>query len=90
MPTTTSARLDRDEERVTSAQRLLVALGAALVATPFDRGVHDQLRRFLANDAEGVLASLRVLEQRPEEDLRTRIAELAGHSLRPAPLGGAS
>ena len=32
-------------------------------------------------DADDVLASLHALQQRPEEELRRRAAELAGHSL---------
>ncbi|EFL19947.1 hypothetical protein [Streptomyces sp. C] len=76
--------LDADEERVTRAQRLLIHLGAALVARPFDTGTHDKLRAFLHEDAEPVLASLAVLSRRPEAELRHRIAELAGHTLRPA------
>jgi hypothetical protein len=81
MPAFTKARLDDDEERVTRAQRLLIGLGAALVHTPFDTTTHDQLRAFLTDDAPRVLASLEVLQQRTEPELRARIAELAGHSL---------
>lgn len=80
--------LSADEERVTRAQRLLVHLGAALVARPFDTGTHEQLRAFLDVDAEPVLASLAALSRRPEAELRSRIAELAGHTLRSA--GGAA
>ncbi|MCX5078826.1 hypothetical protein OHA84_37635 (plasmid) [Streptomyces sp. NBC_00513] len=76
--------LDADEERVTRAQRLLVHLGAALVARPFDPGTHERLRAFLDEDADAVLASLAALRRRPEAELRNRIAELAGHSLRSA------
>ncbi|MEW1637458.1 hypothetical protein AB0469_25720 [Streptomyces sp. NPDC093801] len=76
--------LDADEERVTRAQRLLIHLGAALVAHPFDTGTHAKLRAFLDEDAEPVLASLDVLRRRPEAELRHRIAELAGHNLRSA------
>lgn len=76
--------LDADEERVTRAQRLLTYLGAALVACPFDTGTHDRLRAFLDEDAEPVLASLAALRRRPEAELRNRIAELAGHTLRSA------
>ncbi len=84
---TTSAAatsLDADEERVTRAQRLLIHLGAALVARPFDTATHEQLRAFLDEDAEPVLASLAALSHRPEAELRNRIAELAGHTLRSA------
>ncbi|MBD0743003.1 hypothetical protein [Streptomyces sp. CBMA152] len=81
MPQTTKAPLDADEERVTRAQRLLIQLGAALVCQPFDTRTHDQLRAFLAEDAHDVLASLEVLRQRPEVELRRRVAELAGHHL---------
>ncbi|MFD9078208.1 hypothetical protein [Streptomyces erythrochromogenes] len=84
---TTSAAapsLDADEERVTRAQRLLIHLGAALVARPFDTSTHEQLRAFLDEDAEPALASLAALRRRPEAELRNRIAELAGHTLRPA------
>ncbi|MEU2949720.1 hypothetical protein [Streptomyces xanthochromogenes] len=73
--------LDAHEARVTRAQRRLIALGAALVKTPFDTGTHDQLRHFLTHDADEVLTSLRTLEDRPEAELRARIAELAGHHL---------
>ncbi|QES51973.1 hypothetical protein DEJ50_33235 [Streptomyces venezuelae] len=76
--------LDADEERVTRAQRLLIRLGAALVARPFDTGIHERLRAFLDEDAEPVLASLAVLSRRPEAELRSRIEELAGHTLRSA------
>ncbi|MFD9047865.1 hypothetical protein [Streptomyces zaomyceticus] len=76
--------LDADEERVTRAQRLLIHLGATLVACPFDTGTYDKLRAFLDEDAEPVLASLAALRLRPEEELRRRIAELAGHTLRSA------
>ncbi|MER7959174.1 hypothetical protein [Streptomyces sp. NPDC096030] len=76
--------LDADEERVTRAQRLLIHLGAALVARPFDTGTHEKLRAFLHKDAEPALASLAVLSRRPEAELRSRIAELAGHPLRSA------
>ncbi|TDU67912.1 hypothetical protein EDD91_7971 [Streptomyces sp. KS 21] len=76
--------LDADEERVTRAQRLLIHLGAALVARPFDTGTHEQLRAFLDEDAESALASLAALRRRPEAELRSRIAELAGHTLRSA------
>ncbi|MFB7356145.1 hypothetical protein [Streptomyces gardneri] len=76
--------LDADEERVTRAQRLLIHLGAALVAHPFDTGTHAKLRAFLDEDAELALASLAALSRRPEAELRSRIAELAGHTLRPA------
>lgn len=81
MPATSKAPLDADEERVTRAQRLLIHLGAALVHRPFDTATHERLRTFLAEDAEAVLASLEVLQQRPETELRRRIAELAGHRL---------
>ncbi|WP_330481431.1 hypothetical protein [Streptomyces sp. NBC_00724] len=83
MPQTAKALLDADEERVTRAQRLLIQLGAALVAQPFDIHTHDRLRAFLAKDADGVLASLETLQQRPETELRRRIAELGGYTLRP-------
>ncbi|MFE4277852.1 hypothetical protein OG590_39880 (plasmid) [Streptomyces goshikiensis] len=76
--------LDADEERVTRAQRLLIHLGAALVAAPFDTGTYERLRAFLDEDAEPVLASLAALRRRPEAELRDRIAELAGHTLRSA------
>ncbi|MFJ3674001.1 hypothetical protein ACIPSE_46955 [Streptomyces sp. NPDC090106] len=81
MPTVTKTRLDEDEERVTRAQRLLIGLGAALVATPFDASTYDKLRSFLTDDADKVLASLEVLSGRPEAELRARAAELAGHHL---------
>lgn len=68
--------LDEDEVRVTTAQRRLIALGAALVTTPFDTSVHQRLLRFLSQDIGAVLASLRTLQQRPEAQLRARIAEL--------------
>ena len=82
------APLDADEERVTRARRLLTQMGAALVCQPFDTRVHDQLRAFLTEDADDVLASLTVLRQRPEDELRRRAAELAGHNLLPS--GGAA
>ncbi|MEU8033557.1 hypothetical protein AB0C13_33870 [Streptomyces sp. NPDC049099] len=88
MPARTRPRLDEDEERVTRAQRLLIGLGAVLVATPFDTSTHDRLRHFLADDAPQVLESLEVLRRRPEAELRSRIAELAGHNL--LPTGGAA
>ncbi|MFJ2007994.1 hypothetical protein [Streptomyces chartreusis] len=88
MPTRTRTRLDEDEERVTRAQRLLIGLGAALVATPFDTTTYEKLRSFLTDDAEKVLASLEVLRGRPEAELRARVAELAGHNLLPS--GGAA
>lgn len=88
MPATAKAPLDADEERVTRAQRLLIQLGAALVHRPFDTETHERLRAFLADDAEDVLTSLEVLQQRPETELRQRIAELAGHTL--VPLGGSA
>ncbi|GAA3808569.1 hypothetical protein ACFQ0G_53265 [Streptomyces chiangmaiensis] len=78
------APLSDDEERVTRAQRLLIGLGAALVHTPFDTATHDQLRAFLADNAPQVLASLEILQQRPEPELRARIAELTGHNLLPS------
>ncbi|MGW6564929.1 hypothetical protein [Streptomyces sp. NPDC054975] len=81
MPQTTKAPLDADEERVTRAQLLLIQLGAALVSQPFDTSTHDRLRAFLADDADDVLASLAVLQQRPEAELRRRVAELVGHNL---------
>ncbi|MEJ8631966.1 hypothetical protein [Streptomyces sp. MS2.AVA.5] len=81
MPQAVKAPLDADEERVTRAQRLLIHLGAALVSQPFDTHTHDRLRTFLADDADDVLASLDALRQRPEAELRQRIAELAGHRL---------
>ncbi|MFJ6354872.1 hypothetical protein ACIQKB_36115 [Streptomyces sp. NPDC092046] len=85
MTTSTPATsLDADEERVTRAQRLLVQLGAALVARPFDTGTHARLRAFLDEDAELALASLAALSCRTEAELRSRIAELAGHTLRSA------
>ncbi|MEV4616804.1 hypothetical protein AB0K43_30050 [Kitasatospora sp. NPDC049258] len=88
MPTVTGAvRLDADEERVTRAQRLLIQLGAALVHHPFDTDTHDRLRAFLDQDVAAVLTSLRALQQRPEAQLQKRIAELAGHHVRPT--GGA-
>ncbi|MEV3999118.1 hypothetical protein ACFYPK_27835 [Streptomyces halstedii] len=87
MPRTTKAPLDADEERVTRAQRLLIQLGAALVSQPFDTHTHDRLRAFLTDDAEDVLASLETLQQRPEAELRHRVAELVGHQLFP---GGAA
>ncbi|GEB57384.1 hypothetical protein [Streptomyces gardneri] len=85
---TPATSLDADEERVTRAQRLLIHLGAALVAHPFDTGTHAKLRAFLDEDAEPALASLAALSRRPEAELRSRIAELAGHTLRSA--GGAA
>ncbi|MEU8708669.1 hypothetical protein [Streptomyces sp. NPDC048565] len=84
MPPPDKTPLDADEERVTRAQRLLIHLGAALVSQPFDTHTHDRLRLFLAEDAAAVLASLDALRQRPETELRQRIAELAGHNLLPA------
>ncbi|MGW1550496.1 hypothetical protein [Streptomyces sp. NPDC002346] len=82
MSQTAKAPLDADEERITRAQRLLIQLGAALVSHPFDTHTHDRLRAFLAEDADGVLASLEALQQRSESELRRRIAELSGHTLR--------
>ncbi|MDH6115670.1 hypothetical protein P3T36_007287 [Kitasatospora sp. MAP12-15] len=76
-----TARLDADEERVTRAQRLLIGLGAALVHRPFDTDTHDRLRVFLDNEAAPVLASLLVLQQRGEAQLRRRIAELTGRHI---------
>ncbi|MFF4427041.1 hypothetical protein ACFY04_40950 [Streptomyces sp. NPDC001549] len=76
--------LDADEERVTRAQRQLIHLGAALVARPFDTGTYEKLRAFLDEDAERVLAALAAFRRRPEAELRIRIAELAGHTLRSA------
>ncbi|WP_351233302.1 hypothetical protein [Streptomyces sp. NPDC002133] len=87
MPKADRTPLDADEERVTRAQRLLIQLGAELVSQPFDTRTHDRLRAFLADDADEVLASLEILQQRPETELRRRIAELAGHRL--LPFGGA-
>ncbi|MFD5425596.1 hypothetical protein [Streptomyces sp. NPDC127084] len=84
MPPTAKASLDIDEERVTRAQRLLIQLGAELVSHPFDTDTHDRLRAFLADDVGDVLASLEVLRQRPETELRQRIAELTGHTRLPA------
>lgn len=69
--------LDEDEVRVTTAQRRLIALGAALVDRPFDTSIHQRLLRFLNQDIGAVLVSLRTLQQRPEAQLRARIAELA-------------
>lgn len=86
MPQTVKEPLDADEERVTRAQRLLIQLGAALVSHPFDTHTHNRLRAFFADDAADVLASLEALRQRPESELRRRIAELAGHTL--VPVGG--
>ncbi|MFF4449943.1 hypothetical protein [Streptomyces sp. NPDC001502] len=88
MPASAPQPLDTDEERVTRAQQLLVRLGAALVLHPFDTRTHDQLLTFLSHDVDAVRASLATLQQRPESELRRRIAELAGHSLHPA--GGAA
>ncbi|MER0443245.1 hypothetical protein ABR738_01395 [Streptomyces sp. Edi4] len=85
MPSLTKSRaVDADEERVTRAQHLLIGLGAALVHRPFDPAVHERLLAFLSDEAASVLASLHVLEQRPEHELRRRIAELAGHHLVPS------
>ncbi|MFJ6784484.1 hypothetical protein [Streptomyces yangpuensis] len=84
MTTSAATSLDADEERVTRAQRLLIHLGAALVAHPFDTTTHEKLRAFLDEDAEPVLASLAALSRRPEAELRRRIAELAGNTLRSA------
>lgn len=81
MPVTVKTSLDADEERVTRAQHLLIGLGAALVHQPFDTTVHERLRDFLTEDAAAVLTSLETLRQRPESELRRRIAELAGHHL---------
>lgn len=88
MPQTVKAPLDTDEERVTRAQHLLIQLGAALVSQPFDTHTYDRLRAFLADDADDVLASLHALQQRPETELRQRIAELVSHTL--LPLGGSA
>ncbi|MFD4224718.1 hypothetical protein [Streptomyces griseus] len=82
MPRTTKAPLDTDEERVTRAQRLLLRLGAELVVQPFNTRTHDELARFLSEEAAQVLTSLETLRQRPEPQLRQRISELAGHTLR--------
>lgn len=81
MPVTVKTSLDADEERVTRAQHLLIGLGAALVRSPFDTTVHERLHTFLTEDAAAVLTSLETLRQRPESELRRRIAELAGHHL---------
>ncbi|WP_331758895.1 hypothetical protein [Streptomyces anulatus] len=82
MPRTTKAPLDTDEERVTRAQRLLLRLGAELVVQPFNTRTHDELAHFLREEAAQVLTSLETLRQRPEPQLRRRISELAGHTLR--------
>ncbi|WP_329127396.1 hypothetical protein [Streptomyces sp. NBC_01465] len=89
MPRRVTVRLDTGAERVTRAQRTLINLGAALVIHPFDPVTHDKLRPFLMDEAAGVLASLRVLELRPEAQLRERIAELTGRRLE-QPSGGAA
>ncbi|AEM88733.1 hypothetical protein [Streptomyces violaceusniger] len=78
MSSTAKTPLDPDEERVVRAQRLLIGLGAALVYRPFNAATYDALRDYLDRDAPGVLASLEVLSQRPEAELRARINELAG------------
>ncbi|GAB2711690.1 hypothetical protein [Kitasatospora kifunensis] len=82
--TTATVRLDADEERVTRAQRLLIGLGAALVHRPFDTDTHDRLRAFLEDEAAPVLASLSVLQQRGEAQLRQRIEELTGQRILPS------
>lgn len=79
-----TVRLDSDEERVARAHHLLIGLGAALVHRPFDVVTHDKLRVFLIDEAASVLASLAELQQRPETEMRERIARLAGHPLRPS------
>ncbi|MFD9517932.1 hypothetical protein [Streptomyces sp. NPDC059979] len=84
LPASAAKPLDADEERVTRAQRLLVQLGAALVARPFDTRTHEDLIVFLTHDIDAVLVSLAALKKRPESDLQQRIAELAGHTLRSA------
>ncbi|GAA3372113.1 hypothetical protein GCM10017744_102280 [Streptomyces antimycoticus] len=76
-----AGRLDADEERVTRAWHLLVGLGAALVHRPFNPVTYQALRDYLDRDADEVLASLTVLLERPENQLRERIAELT----RPVP-----
>ncbi|MEU5108481.1 hypothetical protein AB0H07_40535 [Streptomyces sp. NPDC021354] len=82
-------RVDPDEERVTRAWRLLVGLGAALVHRPFNEETYTALRQYLDRDADQVLASLAVLRQRPEPQLRERIAELT-RPLQLAEKGGQS
>jgi hypothetical protein len=79
-----TVRLDSDEERVARAHHLLIGLGAALVHRPFDVATHERLRAFLADEAAAVLASVAELQQRPEPELRERVAVLAGHRLRSA------
>ncbi|MGW7603153.1 hypothetical protein [Streptomyces antimycoticus] len=78
MQPTAKIPLDLDEQRVTRAQCLLIGLGAALVHRPFNEETYVALRDYLDRDAPGVLASLQVLRQRPEAELRARIEELTG------------
>jgi hypothetical protein len=81
MTTRTTGSLTPDEERVTVAQRLLVHLGASLVCQPFDPQTHEQLRSWLADEAQSVLASLEALRARPDDELRSRAGDLCGHQL---------
>lgn len=82
MPRNIKAPLDADEERVTRAQRLLIQLVPPWFLSPFDTSTHDRLPDFLADDADDdVLASLAVLQERPEAELRLRVTELVGHNL---------
>ncbi|MER6118016.1 MULTISPECIES: hypothetical protein [unclassified Streptomyces] len=65
--------LDEDETRVARARRQLTELGTALVLAPFDRGVHQALRRFMERDSEPALQSWESMLQRTPDELRERI-----------------
>ncbi|MFJ5680306.1 hypothetical protein [Streptomyces sp. NPDC093097] len=85
-PTTaavTGCRLDQEEARVSATRRMLIMLGAALVDQPFDTTTHHRLVQLLTGEhLQGALAAVDALRQRPEQELRDRIAELSGHGLR--------
>ncbi|NGN63192.1 hypothetical protein G5C51_04620 [Streptomyces sp. A7024] len=72
-------QLDADQRRINEGWTQAIRLGVALVSRPLDEATYDELRSFIAVEADAVVASLNALRDRDEPALRAQIADLERH-----------